>query len=158
MSKGFFESIGAVIPGYSGYAERDGRRKTDKLLRMELVKILGRGKDNISALIRGNVKSTGLDNIRSLNNIKDDISRTMDKILYAQYGASGFFDVVQIDENRLDEIYLQDIKIQEVCIELVSFISDCKDTIENECENRIQNKIKRIEVLMIERERIIKEI
>jgi len=33
--KNIFEKIGSFIPGYKGYSEKEGRRDTDKLLRME---------------------------------------------------------------------------------------------------------------------------
>ena len=31
--KNVFDKIGSLIPGYKGYAERDGRRNCDKILR-----------------------------------------------------------------------------------------------------------------------------
>ena len=34
--KNIFDKIGSLIPGYSGYAEREGRRNTDKILREKI--------------------------------------------------------------------------------------------------------------------------
>ena len=35
-SKSIFDKIGALIPGYRGYAERDSRRNCDKLIRNQI--------------------------------------------------------------------------------------------------------------------------
>ena len=35
--KNIFDKIGSLIPGYMGYAEREGRRNCDKILRNEIV-------------------------------------------------------------------------------------------------------------------------
>ena len=43
--KNIFEKIGAFIPGYKGYSEKEGRRDTDKLLRLEIAKQLDRLKE-----------------------------------------------------------------------------------------------------------------
>lgn len=36
--KNILEKIGAFIPGYKGYSEKEGRKDTDKLLRLEIAK------------------------------------------------------------------------------------------------------------------------
>jgi hypothetical protein len=35
--KNIFDRIGSLIPGYSGYADREGRRNCDKVLRDSIV-------------------------------------------------------------------------------------------------------------------------
>ena len=35
-----FEKLGALIPGYKGYSEREGRRDTDKILRNHIAESL----------------------------------------------------------------------------------------------------------------------
>jgi len=35
--KNVFDKIGSLIPGYKGYAEREGRRNCDKILRDSIV-------------------------------------------------------------------------------------------------------------------------
>jgi hypothetical protein len=50
--KNVFEKIGAFIPGYKGYSEKEGRKDTDKLLRLEIAKHLDRLKEIINNIIR----------------------------------------------------------------------------------------------------------
>ncbi len=53
--KNIFEKIGAFIPGYKGYSEKEGRRDTDKLMRIGIAKLLDGSKTDLEIIIRQNI-------------------------------------------------------------------------------------------------------
>lgn len=111
--KNIFEKIGAFIPGYKGYSEKEGRRDTDKLLRLEIAKHLDHMKETLNDVIRQQVDQKKMESINDLDRIKRNLDITANQIRYANYGESGFFDVVQVDTADLDKLYQFDLGIQQ---------------------------------------------
>src|SRR4030042_4761802 len=97
IGKNIFEKIGSFIPGYKGYSEKEGRRDTDKLLRLEIAKHLDSMKTNINELIRQHTDAKQLEFITDLDRIKINLDSLANKIRYASHGEAGFFDIVQVD-------------------------------------------------------------
>ena len=50
--KNLLDKIGALIPGYRGYSERDGRRDTDKITRESICLNLNEIEKNISKQLK----------------------------------------------------------------------------------------------------------
>jgi hypothetical protein len=107
-----FEKIGSLIPGYKGYTEKETRRDTDKLLRMEIAKQLDDMKTIFDKIILHEMKKNEHDLINSLDNIKRKLDLTANQIRYASCGYSGFFDVAQVDKTDLKRLYQFDLGIQ----------------------------------------------
>lgn len=106
------ELIGKIIPGYAGYADRDDRRETDRLLRSQLAQSLNELKQTINNI---ELELTDLHKTHLLNGLgRIDIKLEMivDKIKYASYGASGFFDIIQINDSALDKLYKFDLSLK----------------------------------------------
>jgi hypothetical protein len=113
QGKNIFEKIGAFIPGYKGYSEKEGRRDTDKLLRIEIAKRLDRMKEIINDVIRHQMDEKKMELIKDLDRMKRNLDIAANQVRYANYGESGFFDVVQIDTLDLDRLYQHDLGIKE---------------------------------------------
>jgi hypothetical protein len=111
--KNIFEKIGSFIPGYKGYSEKEGRRDTDKLLRMEIAKQLDHLKEIINNITRQQIEEKKMDFINDLDRIKRTLDIAANQIRYANYGESGFFDIVQVDTADLDKLYQFDLGIKE---------------------------------------------
>ena len=145
-----FDKIGALIPGYRGYAEREGRRQCDKLLREEIASIIAQCEKIITDQIDAEVKNRDTTKAGMLENNKKYLNTLASKIKFAPYGASSFFSNSQIKEAELEQIYKKDLDILEKANSL-------KQNINNRGSEEALLEIKEIEELLTARNQFIKE-
>ena len=107
-SKNIFDKIGSLIPGYRGYAERDGRRNCDKLLRNKISEEIIKCETSLNIRLKTEVKRNNLDSLQDLEECRQKLNTLSDKIKYAPYGESSFFGESQIKEDELQKIYQLD--------------------------------------------------
>ena len=107
-AKNIFDKIGSLIPGYRGYAERDGRRNCDKLLRNEVSEDITNCEGVLNNRIKIEVKNNNLSSLQDLEECRQKLNTLSDKIKYAPYGESSFFGESQIKEDELQKIYQSD--------------------------------------------------
>jgi hypothetical protein len=133
--KNIFEKIGSFIPGYRGYSEKEGRKDTDKLIRMEIAKHLDSSKADIDIVIQGHKYDKNMSIINDLDKVKKKLDLVANQIRFANYGESGFFDVLQVDTEDLDRLYQFDLKIKEETEELVSRIKSLRmsENLQGDC-------------------------
>lgn len=122
--KNIFEKIGIFIPGYKGYAQREGRRDTDKLLRNKLSSLIDENKATLNNVMLNLTNSNNLSILNEIDRVKRNIEKISDKIKYRNYGESGFFDIVQIKERELEKLYQYDLA-------LIDSINQIKKIIQN---------------------------
>jgi|TARA_Y100000310_G_C20691019_1_gene822203 hypothetical protein len=123
-SKNIFDKIGSLIPGYRGYAERDGRRNCDKLLRNQISEKLSQCESIISNRIKTEVKNNKLGSLRDLEECQQKFNTLSDKIKYAPYGESSFFGDSQIKEDELQNIYELDFELYTLLQESEKYLTD----------------------------------
>ena len=111
--KNIFDRIGSLIPGYKGYAERDGRRNCDKQIRESIYAELMLIEKIVTKKILDAIKEKDKDHMRQLESKRKDLNTLSSKIKYAPYGESSFFSDKQIKEDELLEIYKFDLLIIE---------------------------------------------
>lgn len=109
--KNFLEKFADAIPGLSGYRAREDRRETDKRLREYLAGRLDRVKDRIEAAKLDLTNQGNLAALSSVGLLERKLQTEADKLRFATYGYSGFFDQVKIKEEQLDALYAHDTKI-----------------------------------------------
>lgn len=153
-----FEKIGAIIPGYKGYSEKETRRDTDKLLRMKLAKQLDDMKAVFDKIILREMKNADHELIKALDSIKRILDLTANQIRYASCGYSGFFDVAQVDKTDLERLYQFDLGIEndvgQLSIRVCSLpksetlIKDC--AVVSEVLSALSDKIKERDTLIME--------
>ena len=107
------EKLGEKIPGFRGFQDRELRRDVDKMQREHLAAEIGR----LKAEVRDRTRSyTDAGQIGALNGF-DRLDRQLDglaqSIRFADYGASGIFDVVKIGEPELQRLYDFDLSLLE---------------------------------------------
>ena len=107
-SKNIFDKIGSLIPGYRGYAERDGRRNCDKLLRNEVSEDITNCEGVLNNRIKIEVKNNNLSSLQDLEECRQKLNTLSEKIKYSPYGESSFFGDSQIKEDELQKIYQLD--------------------------------------------------
>jgi len=116
------DKIGSLIPGYKGYAERDGRRNCDKQLRSILSSKLFECENILVNRINEAITNSNKPLMRKIEVIRKSINTTQSKVNYAPYGESGFFSDQQIKEDELMKIYHFDLDMAEVVFEIENII------------------------------------
>ncbi len=109
--KNIFQKIGLLIPGYRGYAEREGRRNCDKILRDGIVvKLTGIEKilyDKMSEAMKQKDKEL----MKTIEETRKEINTFISKVKFAPHGATAFFTDRQIKEDELYNIYQFDLDL-----------------------------------------------
>ncbi|MGQ9505206.1 MAG: hypothetical protein ACUVQG_11515 [Thermogutta sp.] len=111
--RNWVETILRHIPGFRGYLEKEYRRDSDNLQREWLshrLELAKRSVDNLMGLLaeRGHI-----DQLATLEQVRGRIDHIIARIRGAMEGYSGFFDLVQIDEDVLDRVYQFDLSLAE---------------------------------------------
>lgn len=117
------QKLMAAIPGFSGYLEREQRRDADRLLRDFLADEIDAASESLERIASKWSQAGELDYLDDLEGIAGRLRRAADNLRYADYGYSGFFDLVTIDEAALHRFYEYDLSLR-------SFIADIKADLE----------------------------
>jgi hypothetical protein len=112
-SRNWLERLSQKIPGYAGYVDRERRRDIDKLHREHLADRIRALKAPIIELMRQLTDTGRLMEIGPLDAASKKVDRLENRIRFASYGYSGFFDVVKIEQPQLDAIYRFDLEMIE---------------------------------------------
>jgi len=110
----FFKKILGKLPGFKGYVEREERRNADKLLRESIAVKFEKIWQRISALQKDAIANGGLEIVDDLESAAIKIRQFIDRIKTASYGYAGFFDVINIETEELDEMYKYDLVLLEL--------------------------------------------
>ncbi len=102
--KKLVEELASIIPGFSGYYEMERRREEDKLLRDYLYRKIEEIEKKLNSRIKEITKSGELKELDRFSSLTKNIERIKDSVKYTSYGYKGFFDVVNIDEQILEDI------------------------------------------------------
>jgi hypothetical protein len=111
--RNWLERLGDKIPGYSGYVARERRRDIDKLHREHLADRLRAAKQPVNEVMRELTSGGRLFEIGPLERVLKKVDQIENRVRFASYGYSGFFDVVKIEEPQLDRIYRFDLALVE---------------------------------------------
>jgi len=152
-----FEKLGALIPGYKGYAEREGRRDTDKILRDHISASLQQVSSIINKWSKLLLKKGKLESVSEIEEIQRKITIISDQIKFSQYGSSGFFDVVQVKKEQLDKLYLHDLAFKSKADALIETIKR-EDSEGKIALGRIINQLNELKDALSSRGNIITEI
>jgi len=146
----FLDKIGSLIPGYAGYAERDGRRTCDKHLRDILSSQIHVSEKEIIKRINKAISKSDKDLMRELETCRKKMNTIQSKIQFAPYGESSFFSDLQIREPELKKIYQFDLDIGELVNDIFSKSNESDS-------NYLLNKVEELELILYHRNNFIKE-
>jgi len=113
--RSLLERIMSYVPGYRGYKEKELRRESDRLVRMEVVNRL---KDAKAAFKRSFAnpsvaqKLSGEDTYR-YEALLSRLDRVTQRIDRAVAGYAGMFDAVKVREDKLDQVLQYDVSLIE---------------------------------------------
>jgi len=125
------ERIMRIIPGYSGYKDKEHIRESDKRLREYLGTELDRHRKTIERVMR---ELTDMKVLGFLDDIDRQVKRMhkyADTIRFASYGYAGFFSEVKIREQELNELYTHDLtftdNLQEINVAVEAIVRNKSD-------------------------------
>lgn len=124
--RNWLDRLSDKIPGYSGYVDRERRRDIDKLHREHLADRLRDLKAPLTDVMR-ELSSTGrLFEVGPVDSAIKKLDHLENRVRFASYGYSGFFDVVKIEQAQLDSIYRFDLALVEHVDKLAAKINELK--------------------------------
>jgi hypothetical protein len=109
--RNLLERLGAKIPGYRGFQDRELRRDVDKLQREHLAAEVGRLKGQLANRARDYTDAGQLGPLAAFGRIDRQLDGLQQTIRFSDYGASGLFDPVKIGEPQLEQLYAFDLGI-----------------------------------------------
>jgi hypothetical protein len=138
------ERIVAALPGFKGYKEKELRRESDKLVRNHIVLKLTRVKNDIRSIFQKVTDRRCLNILTDMDRLTAKIERVTEKINHAPYGYKGFFDVIKIKEDNLDNMIAFDNKLIDYVNALTVAVDDFKTQLSTgDCSN-LQDKIQMV--------------
>ena len=106
------ERLGARLPGFSGYLDRELRRELDQLLRAELARRLDAARSALAAYAKtlGFGDAGLLDRVAGLDRSLDGLANA---VRHAGSGYAGAFDAAKVREAELAALYRHDLGLVE---------------------------------------------
>jgi len=98
------ERILAEIPGFRGYKEKELRRESDKLIRNHLYLKLTEARKDLKEIFQKLSDNRLLEVLTDMDRFIMRFDRISEKINHASYGYAGFFNVVKVNEEKLDSM------------------------------------------------------
>ena len=111
--KNIFDKIGSLIPGYRGYAEREGRRNCDKILREGIVAKLTEAEKILYEIMSEALKQKDKELMKTIEETRKEVNTFTSRVKFAPHGATAFFTDGQIREDELFNIYQIDLDLAE---------------------------------------------
>lgn len=113
--RSLLEKIMGYIPGYRGYKEKELRRESDRLVRMEVVNRLKAAKTAFRRKFANPLliqKLSSEDTFR-FDTLTSRIDRVTQRIDRAVAGYAGMFDAIKVKEDKLDTVLEYDVSLIE---------------------------------------------
>jgi hypothetical protein len=107
----WLEKIAHHLPGFSGYADREGRRDADKLQRDFLANQLVKVKSDLQETSKAFLTGHNMGALGQIDHVANLIDKVQERIRHASYGYGGFFDAIKINAADLDRVYQFDLQL-----------------------------------------------
>jgi len=98
------ERILAELPGFRGYKEKELRRESDKLIRNHLYQRLMEARKDLKEIFQKLSDNRLHEVLTDMDRFIMRFDRVSEKINHASYGYAGFFNIVKVDEAKLDKM------------------------------------------------------
>ncbi len=98
------ERIVAALPGFRGYKEKELRRESDRLIRNHIVERLTIARKDVKEVFQKLSDNKMQEVLTDMDRFVMRFDRVMQKINHASYGYAGFFNIVKIEEGKLDKM------------------------------------------------------
>jgi len=156
--RNILEKLGAKIPGFHGYLEREMRREVDKLQRDWLAAQVDRARFAMNSKVRDWTREGRLENLDLAGSIEKALDRLANRIRHADYGSSGFFDAVKIGEAELDRLYQFDLALTESVEYLALQVEQLTETADEQMLSRLLDATEGADRMFDERATVFEDV
>lgn len=111
--RNWLERLGSHIPGFKGFQDRELRRDVDRMQREQLSRELSALKASVRKSARDYTDAGQIGVLHLFERVDGKLDGLSQAIRFADYGASGFFDVVKFGEDELARLYEFDLSFLE---------------------------------------------
>jgi hypothetical protein len=132
------ERILAELPGFRGYKEKELRRESDRLIRNHLYERLMKARSDLKEVFQQLSQQRRYEVLTDMDILVTKYDRVAEKINHASYGYAGFFNVVKVDEEKLDRM----IEFDNQLIDEVEAIVDEASAFKNDIGKKVFDKAK----------------
>jgi len=108
----------SLVPGFSGYVNRENRRAADKLVRDTVARRFEELWSRISTLQADLVGAGKIEYVDDMEKAGIQLRTFTDKIRTAARGYAGVFDAVKINEKELEQLYSFDLAFFDLANEI----------------------------------------
>jgi DNA repair ATPase RecN len=150
----FLDTLAGLIPGYTGYAEREKRRSQDKRLRDHVALELDRSKRQLDVLIEMALQRGELEGLDEVDALKRSIGTCAD----TPAGASGLMDDVVVKEADLDRVLQHDHGLHAKAEELTTSISSLTSSTFRAALGDVRRLVRELENAIQQRDTILSEV
>ncbi len=112
-SRTALEKLTDFIPGWSGYQERQTRRKADQLLRQTLAEKLADQRRRFDVAQKELINHGRIDLVDDVGSAVTQLQTFIDRVRFASYGYSGLFDAAKVNQAELEQMYNFDVALVE---------------------------------------------
>jgi hypothetical protein len=103
-----FNRILHWLPGFAGYRDREVRRRADQVLRDHLVGLLDAEKAKLQRFEAELSRAGKIQAVGALDLVLGHLTHARDRLRFADYGYTGFFDTPSVRPGDLDKLYAHD--------------------------------------------------
>jgi hypothetical protein len=131
-SEGTLDRIARMIPGFSGYMDRQKRREADKMLRDTIANRYSEQLERVSGIQVQLISSGGIEYVDDVQDAATRLQRFIDMVRTAAYGYSGLFDAVKINEPELAKLYQFDLALLESVSQVAAAVDNLEASVDSE--------------------------
>jgi hypothetical protein len=146
------ERILAALPGFRGYKEKELRRESDRLIRNHLYQRLSEARKDLKEVFQKLSDHRLQEVLTDMDRFIMRFDRVAEKINHASYGYAGFFNVVKIDEPKLDKMVEFDNGLMDDVTKIVEETSAFKKEVMGHDFDKVAAHIQTLNVMVEELE------
>lgn len=105
--------LGAKLPGFRGYIEKETRRDADKILRDTIADKFTAQARRVTQLQMDLVSNAKLEHVDDMERAAIKLKLFIDRVKTTPRGYAGFFDAIQVKEEQLEQLYQWDMRLLE---------------------------------------------
>lgn len=152
------DRLAGLIPGYRGYADRDARRGSDKMLRDSVAAELTRAQSAVRELVLTLTDRNQTASLGDLDRLAREIGTCADAIRMAPAGGSGLMDDVVVKAADLDRAHAHDLELKEKATELTAAVAVATATGDAAQALALAGRVKEIRDGIARREDVLREV
>jgi hypothetical protein len=142
------ERILAALPGFRGYKEKELRRESDRLIRHRLYRRLLEARKDLKEVFQKLSYNRLHEILIDMDRFIMRFDRVSAKINHASYGYAGFFNIVKVEEEKLDKMIEFDTNLLEDVENMVKAADAFKKEVANQQLEKVRDHISNLNSML----------